>query len=240
MAYVECKIWLFQGDDDRHQETCYRAMKAGCTIDCIDISFQYEGKDRLVSGSDNAFNDFEVVTKPGKADLILGIPWLWIYEAKIDMWKKGITIYNDFVPFCKYPKNNEYYYSETDDSESDSSDSDYVPCKAPIDLEKKIRKVKATGFIIVKNIRQDRVVGMFDYPELCDYLGVRSNLGKSIKEFEKSMAELEEVIKLMKSDIKKPLPSDVTDPDLPYNPEKGSCKVPINPVWIISSKSEAQ
>ena len=29
---------------------------------------------------------------------------------------------------------------------------------------------KATGFIIVKNIRQDRVVGVFDYPELCDYL----------------------------------------------------------------------
>lgn len=148
MAYIECKIWLFQGDDDRHQETRYRAMKAGCrhytvkalidtsssvnlisksladklrrrygkhyknkrvknslgTIDCIDISFQYEGIDRLVSGSDNAFNDFEVVTKPGKADLILGIPWLWIHEAKIDMWKKGITIYDDFVPFCKYQK----------------------------------------------------------------------------------------------------------------------------------------
>ena len=33
---------------------------------------------------------------------------------------------------------------------------------------------KATGFITVKNIRQDRVVGVFDYPELCDYLGVRS------------------------------------------------------------------
>jgi hypothetical protein len=32
---------------------------------------------------------------------------------------------------------------------------------------------KATGFITVKNIRQDRVVGVFDYPELCDYLRVR-------------------------------------------------------------------
>ena len=32
---------------------------------------------------------------------------------------------------------------------------------------------KATGFIIVKNIRQDRVVGVFDYSELCNYLGVR-------------------------------------------------------------------
>ena len=31
---------------------------------------------------------------------------------------------------------------------------------------------KATGFITVKNIRQDRVVGMFDYPELSEYLEV--------------------------------------------------------------------
>ena len=29
---------------------------------------------------------------------------------------------------------------------------------------------KATGFITVKNIRQDRVVGVFDYPELSEYL----------------------------------------------------------------------
>ena len=29
---------------------------------------------------------------------------------------------------------------------------------------------RATGFITVKNIRQDRVIGVFDYPELCDYL----------------------------------------------------------------------
>jgi len=29
---------------------------------------------------------------------------------------------------------------------------------------------KATGFITVKNIKQDRVVGVFDYPELCEYL----------------------------------------------------------------------
>jgi len=29
---------------------------------------------------------------------------------------------------------------------------------------------RATGFITVKNVRQDRVVGMFDYPELCEYL----------------------------------------------------------------------
>ena len=29
---------------------------------------------------------------------------------------------------------------------------------------------RATGFITVKNKRQDRVVGVFDYPELCEYL----------------------------------------------------------------------
>ena len=29
---------------------------------------------------------------------------------------------------------------------------------------------RATGFITVKNIKQDRVVGVFDYPELCEYL----------------------------------------------------------------------
>ena len=29
---------------------------------------------------------------------------------------------------------------------------------------------RATGFITVKNIRQDRVVGVFNYSELCEYL----------------------------------------------------------------------
>ena len=29
---------------------------------------------------------------------------------------------------------------------------------------------RVTGFITVKNIKQDRVVGVFDYPELCEYL----------------------------------------------------------------------
>ena len=30
---------------------------------------------------------------------------------------------------------------------------------------------KATGFITVKNMEEDRVVGVFDYPELSKYLG---------------------------------------------------------------------
>ena len=29
---------------------------------------------------------------------------------------------------------------------------------------------RMTGFITVTNIKQDRVVGVFDYPELCVYL----------------------------------------------------------------------
>ena len=186
MAYVECKIWNFQGDDDRHQETRYRAMKAGHehytvkalidttssenfisksladklgkrygkqyknkrvknslgTIDCLDISFQYKGKDSLVSGSNEVFNDFEVVTKPGKADLVLGLSWLYLRKAKIDIQKEGIKIYDDFVPFCKGPGEDESFYnsdSEADSSEtssSEESDLDYIP------EEKKIRKVK--------------------------------------------------------------------------------------------------
>ena len=31
---------------------------------------------------------------------------------------------------------------------------------------------RATGFITVKNIGQDRVVGVFDYSELSEYLGI--------------------------------------------------------------------
>ena len=34
---------------------------------------------------------------------------------------------------------------------------------------------RATGLITVKNKRQDRIVGVFDYSELCEYLAVRSN-----------------------------------------------------------------
>ena len=34
---------------------------------------------------------------------------------------------------------------------------------------------RATSFITIKNIKQDRVVGVFDYPKLCEYLAVRSS-----------------------------------------------------------------
>ncbi|CAG8622935.1 104_t:CDS:1, partial [Racocetra persica] len=39
---------------------------------------------------------------------------------------------------------------------------------------------QATDFITVKNIKQDRVIGVFDYPELCEYLGV-ANLLKNVR-----------------------------------------------------------
>jgi len=60
------------------------------TIRCLDLSFRYKGKERLVSKSDTGLNDFEVVKdRYLKANLILGIPWLWLREAKTDMKKKG-------------------------------------------------------------------------------------------------------------------------------------------------------
>ena len=222
MAYIECKVWHFQGDDNMNLESRHEAMKgsqrdqAGCrhftvkalidttssinfisksladklgrkygnhykkvikslgTVDCLDISFRYKGKDRLVSSSDDVFNDFEVVANPYKADLILGIPWLWLRKAKIDIWKKGITIYDDFIPFCKYPKNNKYYYdfkSETDESKeqtglepdkeiSSNSDFDYESCEAPTCSEKKIKHVKKkSGYNKVKPRRNQNKCG---------------------------------------------------------------------------------
>ncbi|PKY40428.1 hypothetical protein RhiirA4_453799 [Rhizophagus irregularis] len=206
-AYVECKIWHFQGDEDYSQKSCHKAMnerheyhavkalidtsssinfiskslanKLGekyseqyknkkvknslGSIDCLELSFQYKGKDRLVSGSDEVFNNFEVIKNPKEqADLILGIPWLWVREAKIDMWKKGITIYGDFVPFCKGPGNDESFYNSDSDlgkvslfrhfanlpkppsfssnlnSETDSSESDST------ELKKKVKKLERT------------------------------------------------------------------------------------------------
>ena len=90
------------------------------SIACLDLSFRYKGKDRLVStNGDDVFNDFVVIEKP-KADLVLGLPWLWLREAKIDMEKQGLTIYGDFVPFCE----------ETDSSESkETNDSNHAGLK---------------------------------------------------------------------------------------------------------------
>ena len=45
---------------------------------------------------------------------------------------------------------------------------------------------------------------------------------EAIKVFEKNLEGLENIVKLLKSDIKKLLPFDVTDPVLPYNSTKTS------------------
>ncbi|PKK60816.1 hypothetical protein RhiirC2_792784 [Rhizophagus irregularis] len=103
MAYIECKVWHYQGNDDIDLKSRHEAIKAGCrfyTVKAmIDTSSKENfirrslGKDRLVStNGDDVFNDFVVIEKP-KADLVLGLPWLWLREAKIDMEKQGLTIY---------------------------------------------------------------------------------------------------------------------------------------------------
>ncbi|CAI2201845.1 13325_t:CDS:2, partial [Funneliformis geosporum] len=47
----------------------YTKYKEKNRLECLDLSFRYEGKDRLVSTyGDDVFNDFVVIEKP-KADL---------------------------------------------------------------------------------------------------------------------------------------------------------------------------
>jgi len=106
------------------------------TIYCLDLSFRYKGKDRLLSKSDSIFNDFKVNKDHYlKADLILGIQWLGLREAKIDMSKIGLTIYgNFFIPFCKGSVNDEFFYNS--DSEAESSES--------AELRKKVKKIERT------------------------------------------------------------------------------------------------
>ena len=100
----------------------YKRMKNSLGyIECLELSFKYMGKDELVGQVDEALNRFEVIKDP-KADLVLGLPWLWLREAEINIQKEGIKIYGDFIPFCKYspkPKTS----SESDTSESSSSNS---------------------------------------------------------------------------------------------------------------------
>ncbi|GBB99647.1 hypothetical protein RclHR1_35930001 [Rhizophagus clarus] len=130
MAYIKCKIWPFS-DDLIHQEARNEAIKAEhshYTVKAL-IDTTSNGKDRLVSGSDNVFNDFEVIKKPC-ADLVLGLPWLYLRNAKIDIQKEGIKIYGDFVPFCKGPDNS--------DSEAESSKSDST------ELRKRVKKLEQT------------------------------------------------------------------------------------------------
>src|SRR4051794_1678981 len=84
-----------------------RVINSLGTIDCLDLSFRYKGKDRLFSGSDETLNNFEVNKDYYlKADLVLGLLWLLLRDAEIDI-QKGIKIYGKFIPFCQYPNNDE-------------------------------------------------------------------------------------------------------------------------------------
>lgn len=40
------------------------------------------------------------MVKEQEADLVLGLPWLWLRESKIDIRGGGMAIYDKFVPFC--------------------------------------------------------------------------------------------------------------------------------------------
>ena len=76
----------------------------------------------MLENVDEAYSNFKVIKKP-KADLVLGLPWLWLREAEINIQKEGIKIYGDFVPFCKYPPKSKT--SSISKSESDTSSLGY-------------------------------------------------------------------------------------------------------------------
>ncbi|CAG8749246.1 11201_t:CDS:1, partial [Racocetra fulgida] len=80
-------------------------------MESLKLSFQFKDKDKLVSGSDEVFNDFVVYKEP-KADLVLGMQWLWLHETKIDPYNEKISIYGRVIPF---------YKNLSDDLESDIS-----------------------------------------------------------------------------------------------------------------------
>lgn len=63
-------------------------------IDCLELTFEFEGKDKFLTGADEVMNDF-IVTEQPKAELVLGLPWLWLREALIDIHKEKILIYGE-------------------------------------------------------------------------------------------------------------------------------------------------
>ncbi|UZO00606.1 uncharacterized protein OCT59_011728 [Rhizophagus irregularis] len=82
MAYIECKVWHFQGDDDIDLKSCHGAMKAGYRFYTVKALIDTSSRENFIRRS------------LPKADLVLGLPWLWLREAKIDMEKQGLTIYD--------------------------------------------------------------------------------------------------------------------------------------------------
>src|ERR1700722_15583791 len=61
---------------------------------------------------------------------------LWLHEAKIDMRKRGLAIYSDFVLFCKGSDNDEFFYNSDFKVESSESSSSK--------LKKKVKKLERT------------------------------------------------------------------------------------------------
>ncbi|CAG8810331.1 5666_t:CDS:2, partial [Racocetra fulgida] len=91
------------------------------------------GKDKLVSSSDEVFNDFVVYKEP-KADLVLEMQWLWLHKTKIDPYNEKISIYGKVVPFYKnlsddlesnISNNTTYESLSLSSSGSDSDSSSY-------------------------------------------------------------------------------------------------------------------
>ncbi|CAB4395531.1 unnamed protein product [Rhizophagus irregularis] len=107
MAYIECKVWHYQGNDDIDLKSRHEAIKAGCRFYTVKAMIDTSSKENFIRRSlvDKLEMEYtEYKEKTGwnpKADLVLGLPWLWLREAKIDMEKQGLTIYGDFVPFCE-------------------------------------------------------------------------------------------------------------------------------------------
>ncbi|CAG8804586.1 3915_t:CDS:2, partial [Racocetra fulgida] len=108
-------------------------------VESLELSFQFKGKDKLIKSSiDKVLNDF-VVCKEPKDDLVLGIQWLWLRKAKIDLYGERILFYDRVISFymnlsydlenTEYPAsqrdNTAYEFLSSSSSGSDSDSSSY-------------------------------------------------------------------------------------------------------------------
>ena len=65
----------------------YTKYKEKNSLEYLDLSFWYKERDRLIFiNGNNIFKNFVIIEKP-KADLVLGLPWLWLCKAKINIRK---------------------------------------------------------------------------------------------------------------------------------------------------------
>ncbi|GES99150.1 hypothetical protein GLOIN_2v1772900 [Rhizophagus clarus] len=154
---IEPDVYISEpfSDDIRHQEVCNKAIKAGhrhYTVKAL-IDITSSGKDRQVSGSNKTLNDFKVIKKP-KADLILGLPRLWLREAKIYVQKDGIRIYGDFVSFCKYPPKPKTSSSSNSESEKDDLELKKKPGKELTDSSSSETSSDEEAYTIEKKPRE--------------------------------------------------------------------------------------